>query len=406
MWNVINFEVFRALKKKSFWIASIAPLFIILIIIGVEYLSTQNAAAHAVQQAQAFSATAKIGEFDDSGLISQSLVLAQHITAEPNKNAGIAAVKSGGLDAFFYYPTDPNTMKIEVYAQDEGISLAPPYNAAASQLLHQSVIDDVSKATKNSQVVQILERSPGVTATTYKNGVESEGLASVVAPGIFAVAFLMLYVLLASFMISSTAGEKENRTAEMLLTSIKARTLIAGKIISIFILGLVQLATLAIPLLMVFLLFPNQIGLPAGITLGSIPLDPIALIFGALFFTAGLLFFTALLVGLGAMFPSTADATRFLGIAIISALLPIYAFQSVISSPHALIVTIFTYFPLTAPTTALLRNAVGSFSMEEALGALAVIIVSTFIAVEFEIRAFRYGSMEYGRRVGIKELLR
>ena len=235
---------------------------------------------------------------------------------------------------------------------------------------------------------------------------ETEGLASVIAPGAFAIAFLVLYVLLASFMISSTAGEKENRTAEMLLTSIKARTLIAGKILSIFILGLVQLATIALPLLAAHLLFPNQVALPGGITLASIPLDPIAILFGALFFATGLLLFTALLVGFGAMFPSATEASRFLGVAIISAFLPIYAVQNVINSPHTLIVTIFTYFPLTAPTTALLRNAVGSFSVGEALGSLAVIIASAAAAVWFAVRAFRYGSMEYGRRVGIRELLR
>ncbi len=108
MWNIINFETLRALKKKSFWIASIAPLILILIVVGIEYLSAKNAASQAAQQAQAFSATAKIGEFDDSGLISQQLVATQHIIVEPSKDAGIAAVQSGQLDAFFYYPTDPS----------------------------------------------------------------------------------------------------------------------------------------------------------------------------------------------------------------------------------------------------------------------------------------------------------
>jgi ABC-2 type transport system permease protein len=406
MWNIISFETLRALKKKSFWIASIAPLVFILIVLGVEYFSTKSAASNAAQQAQTFSATAKIGEFDDSGLISQQLIAAGHITIEPSKDAGVAAVKSDELDAFFYYPKNPTTMNIEVYAQDKGISLSPPYNTAAIQLLRQSVINEVNATTKNNQPVQILEKDPAVTAITYKNGVETEGLMSAIAPGMFAIAFLVLYVLLASFMISSTAGEKENRTAEMLLTSIKARTLIAGKIFSIFILGLVQLVTLAIPLLIVLLYFPSQVGLPAGVTLASIPLNFVPILFGALFFATGLLLFTALLVGFGAIFPSATEASRFLGVAIIAAFLPIYAFQNVISSPHTLIVTIFTYFPLTAPLTALLRNAVGSFSIGEALGALAVIIASAIVAVWFAVRAFRYGSMEYGRRVGIKELLR
>jgi ABC-2 type transport system permease protein len=189
----------------------------------------------------------------------------------------------------------------------------------------------------------------------------------------------------------------------MLLTSIKARTLIAGKIISIFILGLVQLVTIAVPLLIVLLRFPNLVG---GLSLSAIPLHPVAIIFAALFFVAGLLLFISLLVGFGAMFPSATEASRFLGIAMISAILPIYVIQNIIDSPHALIVTVFTYFPLTAPLTALLRNAVGSFSVGEALGALAVIIASAIVAVWFAVRAFRYGSMEYGRRVGIKELLR
>ncbi|MGD1003578.1 MAG: ABC transporter permease, partial [Minisyncoccia bacterium] len=308
MGNIINFEVLRALKKKSFWIASAAPLVLILVVLGIEYLSTKSAATNMTQQAQAFSATAKIGEFDDSGLISQQLLMTQHITIEPSKDAGVTAVKSGVLDAFFYYPKDPSTMAVEVYAEDAGISFSPPYNAAATQLLRQSVIDEVSTATKNNQAVQILETSPAVTATTYKNGVETEGLMGVIAPGIFLVAFVLLYVLLASFMISSTAGEKENKTAEMLLTSIKARTLITGKIVSIFILGLVQLVTLAVPILAVLLFFPRQIGLPAGITLGSVPLNITPILFGALFFASGLLLFTALLVGFGAMFPSATEA--------------------------------------------------------------------------------------------------
>ena len=158
MWNIINFEVLRALKKKSFWIASIAPLVLILVVIGIEYFSAKSAESNAAQQAQAFSASAKIGEFDDSGLVSQPLALSQHVAVEPSEDAGVAAVKSGKLDAFFYYPKDLSTMDVEVYAQDTGISLSPPYNAAASQLLKQSVINDVSAATKNTQVVQLLEK--------------------------------------------------------------------------------------------------------------------------------------------------------------------------------------------------------------------------------------------------------
>ena len=60
--------------------------------------------------------------------------------------------------------------------------------------------------------------------------------------------YLVLIILLSYFMLAATTEEKENRAAEMLLTSIKSRSLILGKIMSIFVLGLVQLLVIIVPL--------------------------------------------------------------------------------------------------------------------------------------------------------------
>ena len=264
----------------------------------------------------------------------------------------------------------------------------------------------MSSSTGNAAVVKILEKSPAVTTVTYKNGIVTNDIANIIAPGIFAAAFLLLVLLLAYIAVASTAEEKGNRTAEILLTSVEPRTLITGKIISIFVLGLVQIAAIAAVLLAAHAALPSRLGFLDGISLGAIPIDPVAVAFGALYFIAGFIMFTGFLVGLGALFPSTNEAGRFLGIAIIWNFVPLYAISSIILSPHTLTVTVFTYFPLTAPTTALLRNALGSLSLGEALGALAVIAASAVVAVWFAVRAFRYGAMEYGRRVGIRELLR
>ena len=351
MWNIINFEVFRALKKKSFWYASIAPVLIILAVLGIEKLSIQNAQKNAATQDQNFSQSAKIAVLDDSGLIDPKLLAAQNIGTEPNQQAGIDAVKNGQLAAFFYYPQNPETSGIQVYAQDQGISLTQPYNDAATNLLKQGVAKSVNATTGNSEAVQILEKSPAVTAITYKNGAEFNDLTNIIAPGIFAAIFFLVVILLSYTMISSTAEEKANKTAEILLTSIKARTLILGKIISLIILGLVQIAILTIPFVCAYVFFPSRLGLPSGITLSSIPINPVTVTFAALFFIIGLIMYIGFVVGLGALFPGGNDASRFMGFAIIWNYVPIYAITSVISSPHALVVTVFTYFPLTAPTT-------------------------------------------------------
>ena len=404
--DVVGFEVRRNLKKRSFWFTSLMPPILILVVIGISIVSSNSANKSSQQQANTISKTAKIAVLDETGLINNQQLTKLHVVIEPTKQAGIAAVQANKLDAFFYYPKDVAKSGIEIYAQDKGISNPPPYSAAATQLLKQDVITRVSLLAKNNQVVQVLQNDPTVTTTTYKNGKQTNGLAGIIAPGVFMIAFLALVVLLSYFMISATTEEKENRAAEILLTAIKSRSLILGKILSIFILGIVQLLLLAVPLLIAYTLFRSHITLPGGVSLSHIPLNAQAITFGALFFTGGITVVTGFLVGLSALFPSAQEAGRYLGVAIITQFIPIYSLGYIVSSPHALIVSVLTYFPLTASTTSLLRNVAGTLSLTQALASLAVIIVSAILAMAFAVKAFRYGAMEYGRRVSIKELFR
>jgi ABC-2 type transport system permease protein len=293
-----------------------------------------------------------------------------------------------------------------VYGQDQGINNATPYNGLASALLVDSAKAKAVSAIHNPQVVQILESAPNVTSTTYKNGQQTNDGADLIAPGIFLIAFLALVVLQSYLMITSTTEEKENRTAEILLTSIKSQTLITGKILSLFILGVVQLLVIVVPLLIAYAIFRHHISLPGGITLSQIPLDAKSIIFALLFFIFGVVLFTGYLVGFGSLFPSAQEAGRYLGMSIIAAFLPIYAIGFIINNTHSLIVTIFTYFPLTAPTTILIRNAIGTISVSQAVTSLVVVIIFAVIAILFAMKAFRYSAMEYGRRVSVKELFR
>lgn len=403
--TVIGFEVWRNLRKKTFWFAAIGPPLLILGIIGITHASSQNASSASQQQSAAITANSKIAVLDETGVMSKQVLTKEHITSESTVQAGITAVKNNTLTAFIYYPKDVVKSGIQIYAQDQGINHATPYNGLATALLIDSAKTKAIAAVRNPQIVQLLETAPSVTATTYKNGKQTNDEAAIIAPGVFLIAFLALVVLQAYLMITSTTEEKENRTAEMLLTSIPSRTLVVGKILSLFILGLVQLLVIIVPLLVAYAIFRHHITLPGGVTLSSIPLDPKAVTFGALFFVSGVVVFTGFLVGFGSLFPSAQEAGRYLGFAMISAFIPIYAIGFILNSTHTLIVTIFTFFPLTAPATLLIRNAIGSISTGEALLALAVILVAAVVAMAFAMKAFRYGAMEYGRRIGIKELL-
>ena len=402
--TVVGYEVRRNLKKKTFWFTTLALPVIIISVFAITQASSNSANSSSQQQTSSYSKTAKLAVLDETGLVNKQALIKQHIVIETSEQTGINGVKDGQLTAFIYYPKDVSKAGIQVYAQDQGISFTPPYNALATQLLSQSAVSKVSAATHNSQAVKILQVSPSVTATTYKNGIETNDLASIVAPIIFFAIFLFFVVMISYFAISATTEEKENRVAEIMLTTIKSRSLIIGKILSIFVLGIVQIVMIIVPLLVGYALFHNHISLPGGVSLSHIPLNARAIALGSLFLSLGVVMFTGILVGFGSLFPSAQDASRYLAIVILSALIPLYAIGYVVGSPHALIVTVFTYFPLTAPSTVLLRNAVGTLSTGEALGVFAILLVTASLSILFAIRAFNYGAMAYSRRINIKEL--
>ncbi len=177
--SVIRFEVWRSLKKKSFWYATIAIPVIIILIFVVDYASSNHANKASQQQTQSYSKNSKLAVFDQTGLINKQLLSGQHIIIEPSKQAGITAVTNKSLTAFFYYPKDVSKAGIQVYAQDQGISFSPPYNTVAIQLLKQSVVDIVGTVTHNNQAVNILQKDPNVTAIAYKNGKPTKGLATI-----------------------------------------------------------------------------------------------------------------------------------------------------------------------------------------------------------------------------------
>jgi ABC-2 type transport system permease protein len=102
--------------------------------------------------------------------------------------------------------------------------------------------------------------------------------------------------------------------------------------------------------------------------------------------------------------PTVKEAGTMLAPVIILLFIPLYAVALIVSDPQAPIVQIFTYFPLSAPVTALLRNAFGSLSPAEAATVIVELFVLGFAALRLAVHLFRYGSIEYGRKLSLKSV--
>ncbi|WP_233200496.1 ABC transporter permease [Cryobacterium sp. M15] len=200
-----------------------------------------------------------------------------------------------------------------------------------------------------------------MTTTTFTDGEETAGFMGIIPPLIFVVIFFLVFMLLSNQMLISTLEEKENRVTEMILTTLNSTALISGKIISLFIVGFVQVLVFLVPVLVAYVFFRTSLNLPE-IDLSSFTFNPVQMIIGALLALSGFALFTGTLVAIGAVMPTAKDAGSWFSALIVLMIVPLYSLSLVLSDPNNPVVQVFTYFPYSAPITAMLRNAFGSLA--------------------------------------------
>lgn len=394
--TVLGFEISRALKKKSFWVMAFSFPLIIAVIFVIIFLSSQ-ATDEALQEVS--SQEFKMAIMDQSGLVDDKLIETSGATVVTDKQATIDQVRHGDLDGFVYYPSNVAKQKVEVYGKNVGIFEDSRYKAAAEGLLIGSVNQEVPEAVRT-----VVQGQTQFSNTVYRDGEVYDPVKQAILPGLFLVLFYFLIAFFGNQMLTVATEEKENRVVEMLLTTINPRTLIIGKIIALIILAFLQAVIVLVPILIGYLLLRDVVNLPE-VEVSSLPVDYSAIAIGAAIFVLSLLLFTGLLVLIGAMVPTAKEAGQFFGIVMILIFGPLYAVTLFVSSPDSTLVRALTLFPFTAPIPMMLRNALDNLTAWETALGLAILALTTVVVMAMVVRAFRFGALEYSRRLSLKELL-
>lgn len=395
--EVVTFEVWRTLSTKRFWLATLFVPALLVFIFAISFASGSSSdAAAAAQSSDRFD----FEYVDSSTLIDPELARAAGGTVVGSADEGRAHVKSGAITAFFEYPADPVTQAIEVYGANDGVFGNGKYATAATNLLKASATQRIG----SSHLAEVIQGAAWAHTTTFENGRVAGGIESAIPPLIYVVLLYIVIILMGNQMLSATVEEKENRVTEMILTTIRAKTLLIGKVISLYVIGAVQMLAFAIPVGIAYGFFRDRLSIP-NVDLGALQFQAGPMVIGALLLAGSFSLFTATLVAVGAAMPTVKDASPFFAGMVITLFLPIYAVSLLVTSPEAPIVQAFTFFPYTAPVTTLVRNALGSLPLWAAVLDIVVLFGLSALVLQMAVGIFRYGSIEYGKKVSLKAVL-
>jgi ABC-2 type transport system permease protein len=201
----------------------------------------------------------------------------------------------------------------------------------------------------------------------------------------FLVMFLLFFTITLSggYMLQSVVKEKENRTAEVLLVSLDPQELMAGKVVGLGSLALVQMV--------IWLGGMALLGTGAVLlaNLGDLTMPPGFVVWALLFFLGGYVVYASALGALGALAPNLREGSQFTFAIILPLLIPLWFNSVFITAPNGPLATAFSLFPLTAPTAMVTRMAATEVPLWQVVVSLVGLAITAVVFLRMAARFFR-----------------
>jgi ABC-2 type transport system permease protein len=238
----------------------------------------------------------------------------------------------------------------------------------------------------------------------------------------FMIAFLM-YMIMALYgqqVLRGVMEEKTTRVAEVVVSSVRPATLMAGKVIGVGAVAIVQqILWIGISSALMMALAPMmaRLGERAGTqgTLartggraamsGMLPsIDPSLIVAVIAFFLLGYLFYASLFAAVGATVNSEQDAQQ-ASAPIAFLLIPSFVFvQPIALAPTTTLAKVMSFLPFSAPIIMPMRMSLIEVPAWEIAVSFASALAGCVLALWFAARIYRVGLLMYGKRPTYREL--
>jgi len=221
-----------------------------------------------------------------------------------------------------------------------------------------------------------------------------------IVPMVAGIMFFIVVMTSGGYLLQAVVEEKENRTMEILITSVTPKQLMTGKIIGNIGVGLTQLV--------VWLIF-SWVGLNiAGqffpvVQDISISTDYIAVMM--LVFLPSFVMVAAIMAAIGATMTEAKEAQQISSLFSLPMMIPYYLSSTIMMNPNGTLATFLSYFPITAPITLIMRMGFTVVPAWQIAINIAILVIFAILAIWFAGKAFRMGMLRYGKKLSIKDVL-
>ena len=165
---------------------------------------------------------------------------------------------------------------------------------------------------------------------------------------------------------------------------------------------LIQLLSWLVLGVLAYYITTTQMNMDLPIDLASIDLSTLPL--NIYLILSGFVFFSAIMVGVGAVGTGAQDSKNLSTIFILLAIFPLYLMQIFIVDPTNSLAQFLSYFPFTSFMVLLIRNSLGALTKTELIIGVSTSLVYCIVAIYIAIKMFELGCLMYNRRPNFREI--
>ncbi len=219
----------------------------------------------------------------------------------------------------------------------------------------------------------------------------------------FSFFFISTIFTSSSYLLHGLVEEKENRTMEIVVTSVTPEQLIAGKTLGLGAIGLTQ------PVVwLMYGVIPATLGAifseEIRTVLVSVLTDILPLVI--MFFVPTYIMYAGIISAIGSMVVSVQEGQQVSSFFSLPMMLPFLLMGVIESNPHGTVALIASFLPFTAPLTIMLRLSIADVPTWQVLLSLSILVASAIAVIFITARIFRIGMLRYGTSLKPREILR
>ncbi|OGO04470.1 MAG: hypothetical protein A2Y73_05305 [Chloroflexi bacterium RBG_13_56_8] len=393
LWRVGLYEFKHLVFRKSFILAILSVPGILALIVGLTYIMESI-----------YTDYRPIGYVDHAGVLSDPLpppggeskkdvVMIPYASEDDAK----LALESGEIQAYYVLASD--------YAETRRVQLV--YEKRIGENAERQFYDFLQINLLSDQPPEVSQRAAAgmkVTARTPDGSREflPNPTAGQLMPLFVALALIYVVISTGGQLMGVLVGEKENRTVEILMTSVSPSQLMGGKVMGAVGANLTIMLVWVVLAVVVVFVGGNYLDIA---WLRDLRVDAGTMWMVAAVWIPAYVFFGAIMAALGASLVDMQEAQQIAGLASIPMMFPLWLVMLYMENPKSPLGIALTLLPGTAPVATALRATFYPLPVWQVAVSTTIQTVCALGALWLAGRVFRLGMLRYSQRLNWREVV-